>query len=83
MLTPDRQLARLSELLERLELEWSLKHTDHAEKVTVQARVVWKSVNRYWATHDEDNTCAMKERFLHLSEVLARVEQRLGPLAPN
>lgn len=75
---PDRQLARLTKLLERVELECSLRHPDHAQGVISRARLVYKSVDLYWATHDEDDARALKQRFLQLAGILHALERRLG-----
>ncbi|HEX3105184.1 MAG TPA: hypothetical protein VHQ22_12100 [Terriglobales bacterium] len=77
LLPPEKQVARLRELLDRAELECSLQHGDHARKFIEKAELICKSLDAYCATHCKDET-RIKQRVSHLAAILAGLEHRVN-----
>jgi hypothetical protein len=77
LLPPERQIARLRELLDRAELECSLQHRDHARKFIEKAELICKSLDAYCETHRDDET-RMKQSVSHLAALLAGLEHRVN-----
>jgi len=78
LLPPERQIARLRELLDRAELECSLRHQDHARNFVERAGLICKSLDAYCATQHDDET-RMKQRVSDLAAILAGLEHRMNP----
>jgi hypothetical protein len=77
LLPPERQIARLRELLDRADLECSLQHRDHARKFIERAELICKSLDAYCATHCNDET-RIKQRVSHLAAILVGLEHRVN-----
>ncbi len=71
----NKRLSRLSDLIDRAELECSLRHLDHAVKFVSKARQVRDAIVHSWANQYAGEE--LRARFGRLNEALQTFETHL------